>query len=69
FPGIQNDLMVIWCTNNTGKGDTRFLAREGTVTQVKFWLNHYLNQGFFEEISGWADITDQIEKANKLKFK
>ncbi len=65
FPGVQNDLMVIWCTNNTGKGDTRFLAKEGTVTQVKFWLVHYLNQGFFEEMSGWADITDQIEKANR----
>lgn len=65
FPGIQNDLMVIWCTNNTGKGNTRFLAKEGTVTQVKFWLVHYLNQGFFEEMSGWADITDQIEKTNR----
>lgn len=65
FPGVQNDLMVIWCTNNTGKGNTRFLAKEGTVTQVKFWLVNYLNQGFFEEMSGWADITDQIEKANR----
>jgi hypothetical protein len=65
FPGVQNDLMVIWCTNNTGKGNTRFLAQEGTVTQVKFWLVNYLNQGFFEEMSGWADITDQIEKANR----
>ncbi len=65
FPGVQNDLMVIWCTNNTGKGNTRFLAKEGTVTQVKFWLVNYLNQGSFEEMSGWADITDQIEKANR----
>ena len=23
FPGVQNDLMVIWCTNNTGKGDSQ----------------------------------------------
>lgn len=65
FPGVQNDLMVIWCTNNTGKGNTRFLAKEGTVTQVKFWLAGFLNQGFSEEMSGWADITDQIEKANR----
>ncbi len=65
FPGVQNDLMVIWCTNNTGKGDTRFLAKEGTVTQVKFWLANYLNSGVFEEMSGWADITSQIEKANR----
>ena len=65
FPGVQNDLMVIWCTNNTGKGNTRFLAKEGTVTQVKFWLVNYLNSGVFEEMSGWTDITDQIEKANR----
>ncbi len=65
FPGVQNDLMVIWCTNNTGKGDTRFLAKEGTATQVKFWLVNYLNSGVFEEMSGWADITDQIEKAGR----
>ena len=65
FPGVQNDLMVIWCTNNTGKGAARFLAKEGTVTQVKFWLVNYLNSGVFEEMSGWADITDQIEKANR----
>ncbi len=65
FPGVQNDLMVIWCTNNTGKGDTRFLAKEGTVTQVKFWLVNYLNSGVFEEMSGWADITSQIEKTNR----
>ena len=65
FPGVQNDLMVIWCTNNTGKGATRFLAKEGTVTQVKFWLANYLNSGVFETMNGWADITDQIEKANR----
>ena len=65
FPGVQNDLMVIWCTNNTGKGVTRFLAKEGTVTQVKFWLVNYLNSGVFEEMNGWADITGQIEKANR----
>ncbi len=65
FPGVQNDLMVIWCTNNTKNGNTRFLAREGTVTQVKFWLVNYLNHGFFEEMSGWADITAQIENAKR----
>ncbi len=65
FPGVQNDLMVIWCTNNTGKENIRFLAKGGTVTQVKFWLVKYLNSGVFEEMNGWADITDQIEKANR----
>ncbi len=62
FPGLQNDLMVIFCTNNTGKGQTRFLAKEGTVTQVKFWMVNYLDHGFLEEMNGWADITAQIEK-------
>ena len=65
FPGIQNDLMVIWCTNNTGKGGTRFLAKDGTVTQVKFWMSLFLKESFFKETSGWADITEQIEKANR----
>lgn len=67
FPGLQSDLMVIWCSNNTGGGDTRFLAREGTVTQVKFWLNGYLERGSFGEMSGWTDITDQIEKLEKVR--
>ncbi len=65
FPGVQNDLMVIWRTNNTEKGNTRFLAKEGTVTQVKFWLVRYLHHGFFEETGAWADITAQIEKAKR----
>lgn len=62
FPGVQNDMVVIWCTNNAGKGDTRFLAREGTVTQVKFWMNRFLNEGYFEDLSGWEDITAQVKK-------
>ena len=57
--------MVVWCTNNTGNGDTRFLVKEGTVTQVKFWMANYMNHGGFEEMGGWADITDQIQKANR----
>ena len=65
FPGVQNDLMVIWCSNHTGKGDTRFLAKEGTVTQAKFWLVHYLDQGFLAEMSGWVDITSQVEKSKQ----
>lgn len=63
FPGVQNDLLVIWRTNNTEKGDTRFLTKTGTVTQVKFWLTGYLNHGFFQELNGWTDITGQIEAA------
>ncbi len=52
FPGVQNEMMIIWCTDNTGKGEPRFLAKEGTVTQVKFWLVGYLAHGFFGEMSG-----------------
>ena len=62
FPGLEYDPMVIWSSDNRGGGDTRFFAREGTVTQVKFWLNGYLERGFSGEMSGWTDITDQIEK-------
>lgn len=65
FPGVQNDLMVIWRVSNAAGRDIRFLAKEGTVTQVKFWMVHYLEQGFFNELSGWTDITDQIEKADR----
>lgn len=65
FPGVQNGVMVIWRTNNTEKGDVRFLAKEGTVTQVKFWLVNYMNSGVFEETSGWVDITSQIEKVKR----
>lgn len=32
------------------------------MTQVKFWLAGYLEQGFFKELSAWADLTAQIEK-------
>lgn len=65
FCGVQNDLRIIWCTNNTEKGNTRFLAREGNVTQVKFWLVNYLDCGFFEEMSDWTDITALIEKEKR----
>ena len=60
FPGIENELMVIWRTNHAG-GNTRFLAKEGTASQVKFWLGNYLDHGFSEDRSGWADVTGQIE--------
>ncbi len=65
FPGVQNDLMVIWRVSNAASREIRFLAKEGTVTQVKFWMVQYLDCGFFKELSGWADITGQIEKAGR----
>lgn len=62
--GIQNDIMVIWCTNHPGKGNPCFWAKEGTMTQVKFWMAGYINNGFFER-NGWADVTDRIEKEKR----
>ncbi len=66
FPGQQSDLLVVWCKNSgTEKENPRFLAWEGTVTQVKFRLVSYLEHGFLEETSGWNDITAQIEKETR----
>lgn len=62
FPGQESGLMVTWRANAAGKGKQRFLAREGTANQVKFWLVHYLNDGFFEEMGGWEDVTAKVEK-------
>jgi len=62
FPGVENDLTVIWHATNPATKVTRFLARTGTVTQVNFWLIQYLERGFFEDMSVWTDITVQIEK-------
>ncbi|MCI8625143.1 MAG: hypothetical protein HFI40_02490 [Lachnospiraceae bacterium] len=61
FPGVQSDLLILWHTNPTRKEFPRFLAKEGTVIQVKFWLTGYLERGFFEEMSGWTDVSDQME--------
>lgn len=65
FPGLQNDLLVVWRTNNTPDGESRFLAKTGTVTQVKFWLVNYLYHGLPGEMSGWSDVTEQIRKEEK----
>lgn len=64
LPGVQNDMMVIWCTNHTGKENTCFLAKEGTMTQVKFWMVGYMNSGSFER-GGWTDVTDRMEKEKR----
>jgi len=74
FPGVQDDLMILWRINqsgteSTGKENIRFLAREGTVTQVNFWLVHYLDQGYFAELSGWTDVTALIEKEQRRSAK
>lgn len=64
LPGIQNDMMVIWCINHTGKENPRFWAKEGTVTQVKFWMVGYMKSGSFEK-GGWTDVTDRMEKEKR----
>ncbi len=65
LPGVQNQLMVVWCTNQTEKGEAAFLRREGTATQVNFWLVNYIEHGYMESTGGWADITAQVEKELK----
>ena len=62
FPRGERELMVIWRTHNEEGGDSRFWAREGTVAQVKFWLIKYMDGDFLEEMSGWTDITAQVEQ-------
>lgn len=59
FSGVQNDLMVIWRTNNTGEGNTRFLAKEGTVMQVKGPVNHYMKT---KETEPWESLISSKRK-------
>ena len=69
FPGVQSDLLVVWCLYSIEQKGTRFFAREGTVTQVTFWLNQALNDNALKEtpdlaeIAGWSDITSQVKKS------
>lgn len=67
FPGVQDDLAVFWHTADNGQA--RVLARSGTVTQVNFWLANYLDQGYFAEMSGWTDVTAQLEKEQRRSAK
>ncbi len=61
-PGQQMELLVVWCTSDAERGKSRFYGREGTATQVKFWLVTGLNSGFSGEKDGWNEITVQVEK-------
>ena len=69
FPGVQSDLLVVWCLYFIEQKDTRFFTREGTVTQVTFWLNQALSDSALketpalEEMAGWSDITSQVKKS------
>lgn len=69
FPGVQNELLVIWRTGDRWKGDPRFLAKRGTAVQIKFWLVNYLYHGPSGEMGDWADITAQLEKAKRKEEK
>lgn len=61
LPGVNSEVKAVWCTNLAEKGDSHFLMIEGTATQVKFLLVYYLNEGSFEDVSDWEDITVQVE--------
>ena len=54
--------MLIWRVDAGKEQDRRFLAKEGTVSQVKFWLMQYLNEGDFGDMNSWTDITAQVMK-------
>ena len=55
LPDQEEPLQVIWCTNIRDEKSRRYFRKAGTVTQVKFWLIQYLNEGYMDEY--WDDIT------------
>ena len=55
LPDQEEQLQVIWCTNIRDEKVRRYFRKAGTVTQVKFWLIQYLNEGYMDEY--WDDIT------------
>ena len=55
LPDQEEQLQVIWCTNIWNEKARRYFRRAGTVTQVKFWLIQYLNEGYMDEY--WDDVT------------
>ena len=55
LPDQEEQLQVIWCTNIWDEKVRRYFRRAGTVTQVKFWLIQYLNEGCVDEY--WDDVT------------
>ena len=63
IPGLEDQLQVIWCTNIRDDTVRRFFRKEGTVTQVKFWLIQYLNEGTMNEF--WDEIAAPTEKKGR----
>ncbi len=55
LPDQEEQLQVIWCTNIWDAKVRRYFRKAGTVTQVKFWLIQYLNEGYMDEY--WEDVT------------
>ncbi len=51
----EEQLQVIWCTNRWDERARRYFRKAGSVTQVKFWLIQYLNEGYMDEY--WDDVT------------
>lgn len=64
-PRSERTLLVVWRTAAIAPDDVRFLAKEGTMVQVQFWLRRYLSELSPGELSGWADVTKQITKGRK----
>lgn len=60
IPGSEDQLQVILCTNIRSDKARRFFQKEGTVTQVKFWLIQYLNEGYLDKY--WNEIADPAKK-------
>ena len=56
LPDEAEQLQVVWCTNIRDEKARRYFRKAGTVTQVKFWLIQYLNEGYMDEY--WDEITD-----------
>lgn len=63
IPGLEDQLQVIWCTNIRDDTVRRFFRKEGTVTQVKFWLIQYLNEGTMNEY--WDEIAAPTGKKGR----
>lgn len=64
LPDPEEQLQVIWCTNIRDEKVRRYFRKAGTVTQVKFWLIQYLNEGYADEY--WDEITDHAHLQQRI---
>lgn len=64
LPDQEEQLQVIWCTNIRDEKVRRYFRKAGTVTQVKFWLIQYLNEGYMDE--HWNEVTDHANLHRRI---